>query len=103
MAGLAQDAAHFFKFLFILVLYTLAMTLFVSAVPPHGCTIAARLTLCGLELPPRMPVPQRRHCDPPVRVDCAIPDDVCRLLRALGRHPAGAAMAAVDLPAQVHA
>ncbi|KAI0692220.1 hypothetical protein BC835DRAFT_1508901 [Cytidiella melzeri] len=28
MAGLAQDAAHFFKFLFILVLYTLAMTLF---------------------------------------------------------------------------
>lgn len=30
MAGLAADAAHFFKFLFILVLYTLAMTLFVS-------------------------------------------------------------------------
>ncbi|KAI0333180.1 hypothetical protein GY45DRAFT_1320127 [Cubamyces sp. BRFM 1775] len=28
MAGLAADAAHFFKFLFILVLYTLAMTLF---------------------------------------------------------------------------
>lgn len=28
MAGLASDAAHFFKFLFILVLYTLAMTLF---------------------------------------------------------------------------
>ncbi|RDB24157.1 putative ATP-dependent permease [Hypsizygus marmoreus] len=28
MAGLAPDAAHFFKFLFILVLYTLAMTLF---------------------------------------------------------------------------
>ncbi|KAH9857541.1 hypothetical protein C2E23DRAFT_804715 [Lenzites betulinus] len=28
MAGLAQDAAHYFKFLFILVLYTLAMTLF---------------------------------------------------------------------------
>lgn len=31
MAGLAPDAAHFFKFLFILVLYTLAMTLFVSS------------------------------------------------------------------------
>lgn len=30
MAGLAGDAAHFFKFLFILVLYTLAMTLYVS-------------------------------------------------------------------------
>ncbi|KAI5120150.1 hypothetical protein M0805_003637 [Coniferiporia weirii] len=28
MAGLADDAAHFFKFLFILVLYSLAMTLF---------------------------------------------------------------------------
>ncbi|KAJ4475603.1 hypothetical protein J3R30DRAFT_3294740 [Lentinula aciculospora] len=28
MAGLASDAAHFFKFLFILVLYTLALTLF---------------------------------------------------------------------------
>ncbi|CAK5280210.1 unnamed protein product [Mycena citricolor] len=28
MAGLAHDAAHFFKFLFVLVLYTLAMTLY---------------------------------------------------------------------------
>jgi len=28
MAGLSADAAHFFKFLFILVLYALAMTLF---------------------------------------------------------------------------
>lgn len=28
MVGFAHDAAHFFKFLFILVLYTLAMTLF---------------------------------------------------------------------------
>jgi ABC-2 type transporter len=32
MTGLAPDAAHFFKFLFILVLYTLAMTLFVSLI-----------------------------------------------------------------------
>ena len=31
MAGLAHDAAHFFKYLFILVLYTLAMTLFVRS------------------------------------------------------------------------
>ena len=30
MAGLAGDAAHFFKFLFIIVLYTLVMTLWVS-------------------------------------------------------------------------
>jgi len=28
MAGLAHDAAHYFKFLFILVLYTLGMTLY---------------------------------------------------------------------------
>jgi len=28
MAGLAGDAAHFFKFIFVLVLYTLAITLF---------------------------------------------------------------------------
>jgi hypothetical protein len=33
MAGLAHDAAHYFKFLFILVLYTLAMTLYVSPLP----------------------------------------------------------------------
>lgn len=33
MAGLAPDAEHFFKFLFILVLYTLAMTLFVRLYP----------------------------------------------------------------------
>ena len=37
MAGLAPDAAHFFKFLFILVLYTLAMTLFVSFL--HGAYV----------------------------------------------------------------
>jgi hypothetical protein len=30
MAGLSPDAAHFFKFLLMLVLYSLAMTLFVS-------------------------------------------------------------------------
>lgn len=30
MTGLAGDAAHFFKFLFVIVLYTLAMTLWAS-------------------------------------------------------------------------
>ena len=33
MAGLSPDPANFFKFLFILVLYSMAMTLFVSALP----------------------------------------------------------------------
>lgn len=32
MAGLSHEAAHFFKFLFILVLYTLVMTLFVRLI-----------------------------------------------------------------------
>jgi hypothetical protein len=38
MAGLAHEAAHFFKFLFILVLYTLVMTLYVC--PFLFCTSA---------------------------------------------------------------
>lgn len=39
MAGLAPDAAHFFKFLLILVLYTLALTLFVSIFVLHRAKI----------------------------------------------------------------
>lgn len=39
MAGLAHDAAHFFKFLFILVLYTLAMTLYVLPFLFFQCSI----------------------------------------------------------------
>jgi ATP-binding cassette, subfamily G (WHITE), member 2 len=37
MAGLAHDAAHFFKFLFILVLYSIAMTLFVRPLLFSSC------------------------------------------------------------------
>jgi ABC-type multidrug transport system ATPase subunit len=36
MAGLAQHPANFFKFLFILVLFTIAMTLWVSQLPSFG-------------------------------------------------------------------
>ena len=36
MAGLADHAANFFKFLFIIVLYTLVMTLWVSLVFAPG-------------------------------------------------------------------
>lgn len=39
MAGLAHDAAHFFKFLLILVLYSLAMTLFVRFLSNHSFVI----------------------------------------------------------------
>lgn len=40
MAGLAKDPAHFFKFLFIIVLYTLAMTLWVSLLYLHPAIVA---------------------------------------------------------------
>jgi hypothetical protein len=36
MAGLAHDAAHYFKFLLILVLYTLVMTLWVCNQPVYS-------------------------------------------------------------------
>ena len=40
MAGLAADAAHFFKFLFVIVLYTLVMTLWVNIPHLHGVIVA---------------------------------------------------------------
>jgi hypothetical protein len=39
MAGLAPDAAHYFKFLFILVLFTFAMTLFVGIFFSLSCLL----------------------------------------------------------------
>ena len=102
MAGLAHDAAHFFKFLFILVLYTLAMTLFVRLsqypLPSHSRLTYARHT----ELPPRLRLPQRRHRHSGLRTDRAVPDDVRRVLCSPERHPTRAPLAAMALPAQVH-
>ena len=49
MAGLAPDAAHYFKFLFILVLYTFAMTLFVSlsfSVLPIASKVHTEFSAC---------------------------------------------------------
>ena len=40
MAGLAKEPANFFKFLFIIVLYTLAMTLWVSLLYLHPVIVA---------------------------------------------------------------
>jgi len=40
MAGLAGAPANFFKFLFIIVLYTLAMTLWVSLLYPRPVIVA---------------------------------------------------------------
>ena len=102
MAGLAHDAAHFFKFLFILVLYTLAMTLFVRLLPSisilHYHLTYARHT----ELPPRLCLPQRRYRHPGLRTDRTVPDDVRRVLRPLGRHPASSPLAPVALSAEVY-
>ena len=103
MAGLAHDAAHFFKFLFILVLYSLAMTLFVS-----NRSLIHRYTdfltfLSGIEFPPRMFLPERWRCDPP---ECAIgivPNDICWVLRAPTRYSSSVALAAVALPTQIYA
>lgn len=51
MAGLAPDAAHYFKFLFILVLYTFAMTLFVSLALFHCCSV---LNYCRISCLPAL-------------------------------------------------
>lgn len=42
MAGLAADAANFFKFLFVVVLYTLVMTLWVNILHPHLAIVTDR-------------------------------------------------------------
>lgn len=101
MAGLAHDAAHFFKFLFILVLYSLAMTLFVSSDPL--CRHAARSLISAphKELPARLLLPKWGRRDPAQRAVGTLSNDVRGLLRAPRQHPAGAALAAVDLSAEV--
>ena len=53
-------------------------------------------------LPTRLPFPERWHRHPNLRLDGALPDDTCGLLRASQRHPSGSALAAVDLPFEVH-
>lgn len=100
MAGLAHDAAHFFKFLFILILYSLAMTLFVSpllhTISPHSNT----------QLPPEFPLgdslPEWRHCDTPLCSLCSLSDDFCWLFCAPQRHTPRSSLAAVDLSLKIH-
>lgn len=70
MAGLAPDAAHFFKFLFILVLFAFAMTLFVrynSILSPAWILAHSRHIILSTELPARLYLPQRRYCHPLIR------------------------------------
>lgn len=100
MAGLAHDAAHFFKFLFILILYSLAMTLFVSPL---------RNTICphsNTQLPPEFPpgdsLPEWRHRDTPLCSLCSLSDDFCWLFRAPQRHTPRSSLAAVDLSLKIY-
>ena len=101
MAGLAPHAANYFKFLLILVLYTISMALFVRASLSPSPFFFVWLTLLGQEFPPWLSHIGRRPRDPSQRDNGLVPNDVCGLLRPPRLDPAGAAVAAVDVSAQV--
>jgi hypothetical protein len=100
MAGLAHEAANFFKFLLILVLYTLAMTVYVSHLS-NQAVLAAHAR--SPELSSRLPFPERWRRYPAQRPYSALSDDLCWLLCSSQRYPTSASLVAVALPAQVHA
>ena len=79
MAGLAPHAANFFKFLFILVLYTLAMALYVSCFPHHWWLVLNAL----LELLIGNILLQRWNRHPAFCPDGFVPNDLCRVFRPL--------------------
>ncbi len=99
MAGLAPHAANFFKFLFVLVLYSMAMTLFVSILTQDTGT---SLDLHPLELFAWHPVPERRHCYPTLSVDGTVSDDICRFLRPFERHTPRPSMVAMAVSPEVY-
>lgn len=76
MAGLAHDASHFFKFLFILVLYTLVMTLFVRPF----CMHMFGPSLVATELPSCNTLPQWGYRNPYLGSRSVVPDDLCWIL-----------------------
>src|SRR5882757_1771134 len=99
MAGLAHDAAHFFKFLLIIVLYTLIMTLFVR----FCYLILPRLIIYRsyrAEFPLGNAISERRDCDSPFRSFCTLPDDLCWFLCPPRFDTACLALAAMALPTQ---
>jgi hypothetical protein len=100
MAGLAPDAARYFKFLFILVLYTLVMTLFVRPVSSHNLLVL--ISFCMLELSARDLVHKRGHRYPSVSTYCTVPDDLCRFFCPSQYDNACSPMAAMALSTQVH-
>ena len=99
MAGLAPHAVNFFKFLLILALYTIVMTLFVRIFLFYR---SSRLfTSASAEFPPRSIYTQWRSRAPAGRAERAVPDDVRGVLHPPQFDPAGAAVVAVVVPAQV--
>ena len=99
MAGLAHDAAHFFKFLFVLVLYSIAMTLFVY---PHTFFHRRLTDIMLLELPPCMPIPQWRSRHFAECTYSTLPADLCWVLCTPWCHTTGAPMATMARTAQIY-
>lgn len=92
MAGLAPEAAHFFKFLFVLVLYSLAMTLFVCS-PSYqlhktDSNFYAEFFTWNI-------LKQWRHCDTLLGVVGTIPNDICRIFCASKLNTPGPSLATV--------
>ena len=100
MAGLAPHAANYFKFLLILVLYTISMALFVRLSLSLSVSLLEAHIL-GQEFPPWLSHIGRRPRDSSQRDNGTVPNDVCGLLRPPRLDSAGAAVAAVDVSAQV--
>lgn len=101
MAGLAPEAVHFFKFILILVLYSLCITLFVRLLSLLSVLQGLADLLRSSEFFLRDTVPKRRHRYPPVGFVCFIPDDLRRLLRPSRRYTTCPPMASMALPAEV--
>lgn len=102
MAGLAPEAVHFFKFILILVLYSLCMTVFVRRLSINSYNAGSRLIFHMLqELPVRHAVPKRRNRHPSIGPGCSVPDDIRGLLCSPQRYTPCSTMVSVVLSAEI--
>jgi len=99
MAGLSGDAAHFFKSLFILVLYTLAMTLFVSFSSVHLHSLS---DMALAEFPSWYLLPKRWYRHPPFGVVSSLPDDLCWILCPSKCYPSSPSLVTVVMSTEVY-
>lgn len=76
MVGLATDAARFFKFLLIIVEFSIAMVLFVR--PRQGIE-SVRSDARYTEFPPRLRLSTWRDRHPPQLAVQPLPNDLCRV------------------------